>query len=385
MDTTDEGWICSMLILNTPNDTPTAGEIDRWSQRLVVDGRAAVAEDIVFSDASVDAKVSALYETQLGREPDPEAVAHWRSRMQADRSELPVEYAIFASSEYLSQFESPEAFVNAQYQYYLGREASIEEREAWAQLYVDEVLSTEDITRRIATSAEAGDVRARILYSDLAQRSPDAGGLETWRSYSQDAGLYAAIAEFSVHPEVVNALGHAGTGGTDDPEPTPGSDQDILVAPQEVVTTDVGEPVEISVPSRYDQEDFTGPVDVALFPCTHVPATDSPVTFSDVNGDGFADGIGSTVADQAYISRVNGEPTGGRELYVAGVRPPSQSMGTGGVVGDDDTLRFDVIAGPNADCAVIAVFDNDDGDRQLRVDSQGRAIDPFGVTEVRWQ
>ena len=373
VDTTNEGWICSLLILGTPSDSPSADQVALWSDVLADSGRFAVTDGIVFSDASVEAKVRVIYETQLDRQPDEGGLAHWREKVQAARSEFAAEFGIFGSGEYLSQFESPEAFVNDQYQYYLGREASREEQAHWVGRFNAGELSNEGITRAIATSREAGNVRARILYEDYARRAPDAGGLQHWSARAAGNGLFPTVVDFARSAEAVNTLGRIGTelaNGTAGPD----AQQDLVVAPQEVVTTSAGEPVEITVLQRRNGQPLSGPVDLTLFPCDNVTATDSPVPFSDADEDDMADGIASTAADQAYISGVNGEPTGGRQLYVDDAQP-----------GADGTVNFDVVAGPNADCAVIAVLDDTGSDRQLSLDAENHAAEPFGVTKVIWE
>lgn len=114
-------------------------------------------------------------------------------------------------------------------------------------------------------------------------------------------------------------------------------------------------------------------MDLTLFPCEWAPATDSPVPFRDANGDDVADGIASTIGHRAYISEVNGEPTGGPELYVDDA-----------TAAPDGTLEFTVVA-PGADCATVAVFDDVNDDRQLNLDGNDHADEPFGVTEVNWE
>ena len=372
VDTTDEGWICSMLILDTPTDSPTAEQIDLWSEVLGAYGRLAVTDGILFSDASVEAKVTTLYETQLDRQPDRRGLVHWRDKVQAARTEFAAEFGIFGSGEYLSQFESPEAFVNDQYEYYLGRGASRSEQAYWAGRYHRGELSNAGITRAIAKSREAGNVRAGVLYEDYARRAADAGGLQHWSSRASDAGLFPTTVDFARSGEIVRTLGRIGmenvSGGTSGSDP----EQDLVVAPQEVVTMDPGEPMEISVLQHRDGSSLDTPLDLTLFPCPWATATESPVTFTDANDDDIADGIASTIGHQAYISEVNGQPTGGRELYVEDATPAS-----------DGVLRFTVVS-PGADCAVVAVLDDTNGDRQLNLDGTNHADEPFGVTEIRW-
>lgn len=230
VDTIDEGWICSLLILATPTDSPSDDQIVLWSEVLRQRGRSGVADGIVFSDASVEAKVDVIYETQLDRQADPGGLAHWRDRVQASRTELAAEFGIFGSAEYLSRFESPEAFVNDQYRYYLGREASLEERAHWAGRLTTGALSNSGITRGIATSREAGNVRAAIVFEDFARRAPDPGGFQHWSSRAASHGLFPTIVDFARSPEMVTTLGRFGrdmlgeacigtAGGPDDPRP----------------------------------------------------------------------------------------------------------------------------------------------------------------------
>lgn len=374
VDTTDEGWICSLLISETPTESPSNEQIDLWMDALGADGRLAVTDGIIFSDASVEAKVRTLYQTQLNREPDPSGLTHWRERIQDARTEFAAEFGVFGSGEYLSQLESPEAFVNDQYQYYLGREASRDEQAYWAGRFNRGELSNEGITRAIAQSPEAGNVRARLLYEDYLRRSPEPGGLAYWSPRAADQGLFTTSTQFATSVEAVNTLGRIGVELAGN-EPSRGEDaaQDIVVAPQEVLTPAAGEPVEISVLQRRDGGPV-GTVDLTLFPCDNVGATDSPVPFADTDDNDLADGIASTAADQAYISQVNGQPTGGRELYVDDAQ-----------AGSDGILRFTVVAGPNPDCAVVAVIDDVTTPRQLSLDAQDHAEEPFGVTKVDWQ
>ncbi|MBX3284482.1 MAG: hypothetical protein KF703_03985, partial [Actinobacteria bacterium] len=210
VDTTDEGWICSVLILGTPSSSPGDAQIDLWSRVLEQQGRQAVTDGIVFSDTSVEAKVRVIYETQLGRQPDAGGLAHWRRAVQGARTELAAEYGIFGSGEYLSQFESTEAFVADQYEYYLGREASRSEQQYWAGWFARHGLSNVGVTRSIATSGEAGATRARLLYELYARRSPDPRGLQHWATIAASSGYYPAIVDFARSPEIVATLGQLG-------------------------------------------------------------------------------------------------------------------------------------------------------------------------------
>lgn len=155
------------------------------------------------------------------------------------------------------------------------------------------------------------------------------------------------------------------------PENYQSSNQTHIVAPQEAITAGAGEPYEFSVGARYDGRPFTGPVDIALLPCTTAEPTDSPVIFQDLDDDGLADDLASTDGNQASISEVNGRPTGGRETRVRDLHPA-----------EDGILRFTVVS-PAADCAVIVVFQPriDEG---FRLDAGQRPAGPFGVGQITW-
>lgn len=155
------------------------------------------------------------------------------------------------------------------------------------------------------------------------------------------------------------------------PENYQTTNQTHIVAPQEAITMDAGDPYEFSVGARYDGRPFTGPVDIALLPCTNAEPTDSPVIFQDLDDDGLADDLASTDGNQAYISEVNGLPPGGPELHVRDAHPA-----------EDGILRFTVVS-PAVDCAVIVVF-QPRVDEGLRLDAGQRPAGPFGVGQITW-
>lgn len=226
VDTANEGWICSMLILDTPTDAPTDAQIELWSEVLSNSGRFGVTDGIVFSDASVEDKVRTIYETQLNREPDQDGLVHWREQIQQSRTEFAAEFGVFGSGEYLSQFESPEAFVNDQYQYYLGREASRSEQAHWADRFNRGEISKDGITRAIATSREAGNVRAGILYFSYAQRGAEPAGLQHWSARAAERGLFPTVVDFARSAEIVNTLGQAGMENASGKAPGSDAEQD---------------------------------------------------------------------------------------------------------------------------------------------------------------
>lgn len=215
VDTTSDGWICMQLILNTPTSSPSDQQIGLWEGVLNSSGRHAVADGIVFSDASVEGKVTAFYASELDRQPDSGALEFWSDVIEGARSELPFEVAALTSDEYLARFESAEGFmigsyIDALYGYYLARSASTDEREYWARELDRGALSYEGLTHAIATSDEAGAVRTLLLYDQWTERPADTAGFAYWSDVAAQRGLYATIVDFSVADEVVETLGQRG-------------------------------------------------------------------------------------------------------------------------------------------------------------------------------
>lgn len=149
------------------------------------------------------------------------------------------------------------------------------------------------------------------------------------------------------------------------------TEQTYMVAPMEAVEADVGSRFEAEVIGRYDDAAFTGPVDVAIFPCAYTDVVGAgPDTFQDADGDAAADFRGESDGDSAAIVDVNGDQTGPAG-YVDDAEPV------------DGTLAIGLRASAE-DCVVVTVWDDADGDGQLDVDSDGQPTEPYGVTEIAW-
>lgn len=144
----------------------------------------------------------------------------------------------------------------------------------------------------------------------------------------------------------------------------------FLVSPQEAIEADVGDAFTFEVFGRTDDQPFTGPVDLILFPCEGNSVTGAgPATFSDADGDGAADGLGTSDTGAALITSYEG--IAHDDTSVVAAEP-----------GDDGVLTFQVAADA-ADCTIPVVVDGD-GDGAFEVDAEGRPIEEFGVAKIAW-
>lgn len=149
---------------------------------------------------------------------------------------------------------------------------------------------------------------------------------------------------------------------------------DYLVAPQEPVTLEPGESYEMDGPARHDAH-FDEAVDLALFPCDNLDKVRiegrSASRFADADGDGRADGLGTTDTDHASIIGIEGHPTDTRVLRDVGPE------GAGG-------MRF-TVASDAPDCAMPVVFDDADDDGHLDVDANGLPLEFYGLGKIEWR
>lgn len=153
---------------------------------------------------------------------------------------------------------------------------------------------------------------------------------------------------------------------SDDPE------QDYIVAPQQPLTTEPGNPVEFSTGARYDDDAFADVLDIALFPCdqTEVTGAGEPI-FDDDDEDGFADEIFMTNTGSASIIGVEGEvPEEGATKGVEDVAP-----------GDDGQITVTIDSNTD-DCTVVVFYEDVNEDDRLSVDADEHPVEPYGVGKV---
>lgn len=182
--------------------------------------------------------------------------------------------------------------------------------------------------------------------------------ISTIRAIGGTAAVATSVLE---HAEGHAEACHAGTQ----------TEQTYMVAPMEPVQADPGTTFEAEVIGRYDDAAFTGPVDVAIFPCAFTGIIGpGPDTFQDANGDQAADFRGESDGDSAAIVTMNGDPVGPAG-YVADASPEGGTLAIGA-------------RAESSDCVVVTVWDDTDGDGQLDVDGNGEPTEPYGVTEISW-
>lgn len=92
--------------------------------------------------------------------------------------------------------------------------------------------------------------------------------------------------------------------------------------------------------------------------------------FADRDGDGAADGLGTSDTGHATIARFEGRPTNARVL--AGVGSP-----------DAANLEF-AVASDAPDCTVPVVFADANDDGQLQVDGDGLPLEFSGWGHASW-
>lgn len=144
----------------------------------------------------------------------------------------------------------------------------------------------------------------------------------------------------------------------------------FAIVPAEEVAASPGQPVVYAVEPRFSEQLLPEVLDLALLPCAAVDISDNvSATFTDADGDGRADGLGATETGQTVFTRVNGTDV-----------PDTTVLYDVGVI--DNRLNVEVV-GAAPDCAAVLVWDDEDGDGQLRLDQEGDPAAVYGIGQVR--
>lgn len=151
-----------------------------------------------------------------------------------------------------------------------------------------------------------------------------------------------------------------------------GTGQTYIVSPQEPIQADPGHEQDFAVSGRYDDQAFTGPVDIVLFPCGQVDVVgEGQPRFTDADDDGKADGIEATDTDAAVIT------------YATGTDDPGEK-GKRDAHPDDDGLIGFGVASDATDCAVPTAFADRNDNSALDLDADDRPVEPYGVGRIGW-
>lgn len=140
------------------------------------------------------------------------------------------------------------------------------------------------------------------------------------------------------------------------------------VEPTTTVSVGPDTSVDLSARERYDDRPVQQPLDVALFPCAAYDR--STGTFADADGDGFADGVGTTTTGAARITFASES-----ERVEDGYAHELRSL--------HGAFAWRLHAGAE-DCALNVLFDDVGADDQLAVDDQGHPLEHHGLRQVRW-
>lgn len=152
----------------------------------------------------------------------------------------------------------------------------------------------------------------------------------------------------------------------------PRTEQSYIQAPQEVVTAEAGHTFDIDVFGFDQPEANPAPVNIALFPCdVAAPADPQNQTFRDADGDGHADGIGTSDTGAAVITSLHGDATD--TTHLDRVRPDAA-----------DRISYG-IRSEAADCTIPVVFHDANDNDQLDVDGEGRPLEHWNYTERAWR
>lgn len=150
-----------------------------------------------------------------------------------------------------------------------------------------------------------------------------------------------------------------------------GDAEQIFVFDQFAQEAEAPQPLGVALDGRTDGQPFTGPVDLALFPCGNIEITDDDAdVFTDADNDRLADGYGQTDTGRARI------------LFVEGEDIDDATQASAAVPGADGDIDI-TVGTTGADCAVVVAV-NGDGDGRLTVGSLGTAVENYGLAVLRF-
>ncbi len=162
---------------------------------------------MAYSNSGAAAEIDRLYQTVLGRPPDPDGLSQWTSALETGTPLADIASLFLGSPEYQGKFgagaQNPTGFVTRLYENGLSRAPDPGGLAFWVGQLTSGQMSEAQVAAGISQSSEAiSDSRpalasgiwvpnqdaeevARLYYSALG-REPDRGGLEYWTSLLQN-------------------------------------------------------------------------------------------------------------------------------------------------------------------------------------------------------
>lgn len=234
----------------------------------------------------------------------------------------------------------------------------------------------DDFPDAVTVGQLSGTLQAPVILSATPTVLPDTATawfteecdtLEAVRAVGGEAAVATSILEQAEQA----AESCAADGDTDD-EPTDDPDNlAYVVEPLEATEIEAGAEIAYQVTGRYDGAPLPDSLDILLFACdTTTRDASGRATFTDADGDGGADGLGTSDTGAAEFVTVEGDPVDA-DGSVVGMDP-----------GADGVLSFRLTAEAE-DCTVPVVLVGD-GNGQVDVDEQGRALEEYGAGRVAW-
>lgn len=148
---------------------PTAAERDEWSRRVPVEGRAALADELVRGGHFAGQLVDGLYLASLGRRSDDGGRRYWVEQVRAGLGYESMGTLFLGSPEYVRRAGGGNAaFVDALYRDVLGRRADKAGRDYWTGLLDSGRAAPVDVASAFFRGREsrrdrAGSLHARVI------------------------------------------------------------------------------------------------------------------------------------------------------------------------------------------------------------------------------
>ena len=153
--------------------TASAAEINRWFDPVSRGERRGLTDSLVRGDHFVGELVDALYQSALGRGPDPDGRAYWIGEI-ADGLKLDSAGVLFyGSEEYYRRSGGTDAlFVTSLYQEILHRSPDAEGQQYWESRLADGSARFDDVAAGFYSSLESRRSRATALHQRLLGSAP---------------------------------------------------------------------------------------------------------------------------------------------------------------------------------------------------------------------